>query len=69
MFNRRDFLKLSGAGAMTASLVPGARLAFGEPQSNTYDTLLVVFLAGLYRTLRGGKPRMTSEELNRIDLT
>ncbi len=29
----------------------------------------VVFLAGLYRTLRGGKPRMTSEELNRIDLT
>lgn len=29
----------------------------------------VVFLAGLYRTLRGGKPRMTHEELNRIDLT
>lgn len=46
MFNRRDFLKLSGAGAMTASLAPGARLAFGEPQSNTYDTLLVVFLRG-----------------------
>ena len=46
MFNRREFLKLSGAGAMTASLVPGARLAFGEPQSNGYDTLLVVFLRG-----------------------
>ena len=29
----------------------------------------MVFLAGLYRSLRGGKPRMTSEELNRIDLT
>lgn len=29
----------------------------------------VVFVAGLYRTLRGGKPRMTSAELDRIDLT
>ena len=46
MFNRRDFLKLSSVGAMTASLVPGARLAFGDPQSNTYETLLVVFLRG-----------------------
>ena len=46
MFNRRDFLKLSSLGAMTASVVPGARLAFGETQSNGYDTLLVVFLRG-----------------------
>lgn len=46
MFNRRDFIKISSLGAMTASLVPGARLAFGEPQSNGYDTLLVVFLRG-----------------------
>lgn len=29
----------------------------------------LVFLAGLYRTIRGGKPRITSEELQRIDLT
>ena len=46
MFNRREFLKLSSAGAMTASLVPGARLSFGDPQSNDYETLLVVFLRG-----------------------
>ncbi|MEO7917043.1 MAG: DUF1501 domain-containing protein [Dokdonella sp.] len=46
MFNRRDFLKFSGAGAVTASLVPGTRLAFATPQSNNYDTLLVVFLRG-----------------------
>ncbi|MEO6075478.1 MAG: DUF1501 domain-containing protein [Dokdonella sp.] len=46
MFNRREFLKLSSVGAMTASLVPGARLAFGDPQSNAYETLIVVFLRG-----------------------
>lgn len=46
MFNRRDFLKLSGAGALTASVVPGARLAFAAPQANSYDTVIVVFLRG-----------------------
>lgn len=46
MFNRRDFLKLSGAGALTASVVPGARLAFADPESNGYDTVIAVFLRG-----------------------
>lgn len=45
-FDRRDFLKLCGAGALTAGLVPGARLAFAAPESNAYDTLIVVFLRG-----------------------
>lgn len=45
-FDRRDFLKLCGAGALTAGVVPGARLAFGATNSNNYDTLIVVFLRG-----------------------
>lgn len=44
--DRRDFLKLFGAGALTAGLVPGARVAFGAPDANAYETLIVVFLRG-----------------------
>ncbi|MBN8480037.1 MAG: DUF1501 domain-containing protein [Xanthomonadales bacterium] len=45
-FDRRDFLKTCATGALTAGLVPGARLAFAESAANAYDTLIVVFLRG-----------------------
>ena len=44
--DRRDFLKTCATGALTAGLVPGARLAFAEPGANTYDTIIVVYLRG-----------------------
>lgn len=45
-FNRREFLKLGGTAALSAGLIPGTRLAFGSPDANGYDTLVVVFLRG-----------------------
>lgn len=45
-FDRRDFLKTCATGALTAGLVPGARLAFGAVEANAYDTVIVVFLRG-----------------------
>ncbi len=45
-FDRRDFLKTCATGALTAGLVPGARLAFAAPAANSYDTVIVVFLRG-----------------------
>lgn len=45
-FDRRDFLKTCATGALTAGLVPGARLAFGAVEVNPYDTVIVVFLRG-----------------------
>lgn len=45
-FDRRDFLKTCATGALTAGLVPGARLAFAETNANSYDTIIVVYLRG-----------------------
>ena len=45
-FDRRDFLKTCATGALTAGLVPGARLAFGQTEANNYDTIVVVYLRG-----------------------
>jgi uncharacterized protein (DUF1501 family) len=45
-FDRRDFLKTCTAGALTAGIVPGARVAFGATEANNYDTVIVVFLRG-----------------------
>jgi uncharacterized protein (DUF1501 family) len=45
-FDRRDFLKTVSAGALTAGIIPGTRLAFGAPTASNYDTLVIVFLRG-----------------------
>ncbi|WP_440223410.1 DUF1501 domain-containing protein [Dokdonella sp. MW10] len=45
-FDRRDFLKTCAVGSLTAGIVPGARVAFAQPEVNTYDTLVLVFLRG-----------------------